>query len=161
MKRILVMYVLFNTCVLVGMIPTELQEKINALNLQDVQISYQAEAHCAAVIGLQQEEKKAFFAFHYSVSDTQSRWTNLTPIPFNQENDVLGLFCQGNKVLTIQSSSALNHTNAIGYQISFNSETAGITMHLVDTSRFIMGSADAILLFSPIYIEPAKIGIMY
>lgn len=148
MMRNLILYILLNTSVIIGMIPSDLQERIAALHLENVQVSFLEEAYCAAIIGIEAEEKKAFVALRYLALSGLMEWTHFAQVPFDQDNDVFALFCQGGKILTIQSSSEQHHTNAIGYQIYFNPLTATLTIELVDPSRFFLERPDTILLFS-------------
>lgn len=148
MKRNFIAYLLLNVGMVFGMVPCEIEQKIETLNLRDIQVSYMAKApYCVAVIGVENNEKKAFVALRYLIDDVHTQWTNFTAIPFNQENDTFALVCQGDKILTIQSSSAHNGENAIGYQIFFDPVNERITMQRVETARFFTGLADIILLF--------------
>lgn len=144
MIRSLMIWVVLNTGALMGMVPEELQQKINALRLQDQRISVLDKAHCALVTGIRNNVREVFVALRYLAPDGQLRWTNLAPVPCQPENDTFGLFAHGAKIVTIQSSRDSNHTNAIGHQIHFNPNDTTITVNQVETPRSALADPDTV-----------------
>lgn len=110
-------------------LPRELQLKIINLDLRDMQISYKQGAPCVAVIGVNARGKKvAFVALRYIGNGSTFKWTPLTPVPFDQQNDKFGMIYDGNKVAILQSCSALNDENVTGYYVEFAGENLPVIL---------------------------------
>lgn len=130
-------------------LPRELQLKILNLDLRDTQISYKPGAPCMAMIGINVRGKKvAFVALRYIGSGNTFKWTPLTPVPFDQENDKFGIIYQDNKVVVLQSSSALNDENVSGYHVEFAGENKPVILRPIGQFRIALEDETDVLTFA-------------
>jgi hypothetical protein len=137
MMRALMVYGVLSVSSLFADLPKEVALNAMALGqsgaLREVrEIAYKDGAPCVGIYGIDKKGLKAWYIALRYQGDNGFKWTPLQSAPIDQRNDKFGFFKKNNKVVFIQSSTALNHENTAAFYVELDPRTFTVRFSLVE-----------------------------